>query len=398
MPDLISGNNPEGIIGIELTTSDQRLSVNINSERPLLASRIFEGKSVSKSLQLIPMLFSVCGQAQSVAAVRAVESAINQPADTLVEQRREILIVLEGVREHLWRILMDWPKTLGQNPEAAVFAPLHQSLNKLIEIANPGKVFTTNPGYAKSVANPVKEFKSLWSDIKRISLSFLFSNPDFPPNSSFLPKNSEIGQLLNRMIETGMAQIGNIALPALPDLPHDALEKHLLDDSSSTTFIAQPDWDGQCYETGPFARQKLHPLVQDATQQFGSGAYPRMVARIIEFLQFVARIDAWLAGASLFHCKQANVQQGLSQVEAVRGRLVHSISVEHDRIQRFRILAPTEWNFHNKGIVSQMLSSLKADNTELLLKQSALLVKLIDPCVGFKLEFKHEKKGDLSHA
>ena len=79
------------------------------------------------------------------------------------------------------------------------------------------------------------------------------------------------------------------------------------------------------------------------------------------------------------------VPGGMTQVEAARGRLVHRVEVAAGRVSNYRILAPTEWNFHPKGVLACSLLDLEVDN-ESSLKQSAdLLINAIDPCVGYQL-------------
>jgi coenzyme F420-reducing hydrogenase alpha subunit len=76
---------------------------------------------------------------------------------------------------------------------------------------------------------------------------------------------------------------------------------------------------------------------------------------------------------------------GLAQVEAARGRLVHRVELEHDGVRRYRILAPTEWNFHPAGAAAQGLMHLPAEEPEVLRRLAALLINAVDPCVGYDL-------------
>jgi hypothetical protein len=50
----------------------------------------------------------------------------------------------------------------------------------------------------------------------------------------------------------------------------------------------------------------------------------------------------------------------------------------------YRLLAPTEWNFHPRGVVVQALETLAPDAD--LEQLASLLVEAIDPCVGYDLE------------
>ena len=65
-------------------------------------------------------------------------------------------------------------------------------------------------------------------------------------------------------------------------------------------------------------------------------------------------------------------------METARGRLIHRARVVDGVITQYRILAPTEWNFHPQGVAVQALSGLEPD-------QAKAVVEAIDPCVDFEL-------------
>ncbi|CAB5508307.1 Type I restriction-modification system, DNA-methyltransferase subunit M (EC, partial [Bathymodiolus thermophilus thioautotrophic gill symbiont] len=46
------------------------------------------------------------------------------------------------------------------------------------------------------------------------------------------------------------------------------------------------------------------------------------------------------------------------EVEAARGKLMHSLTIQGEEIKSYRILSPTQWNFHPQGVLKQMIQSL----------------------------------------
>jgi hypothetical protein len=54
-------------------------------------------------------------------------------------------------------------------------------------------------------------------------------------------------------------------------------------------------------------------------------------------------------------------------------------------VERYRILAPTEWNFHPQGPLIQGLRGADAHMGETLDKNAGLLISALDPCVGYEL-------------
>ena len=75
----------------------------------------------------------------------------------------------------------------------------------------------------------------------------------------------------------------------------------------------------------------------------------------------------------------------LAQIEAARGRLIHAVAVVGETVTDYRILAPTEWNFHPQGRLAQALAGLDGKDDNSLRSQAALLIEAVDPCVGYQL-------------
>ena len=65
--------------------------------------------------------------------------------------------------------------------------------------------------------------------------------------------------------------------------------------------------------------------------------------------------------------------------------VVHGVVVEGDRVADYRILAPTEWNFHPAGRVAQALAGLDGSDDNGLRERAGLLIEAVDPCVGYEL-------------
>jgi Ni,Fe-hydrogenase I large subunit len=70
-----------------------------------------------------------------------------------------------------------------------------------------------------------------------------------------------------------------------------------------------------------------------------------------------------------------------------RGLLVHWLRVDaQGRVERYGVLAPTEWNFHPQGAAAQVLSALDAKQpAPQLAAAAAVLVAAFDPCVDYEL-------------
>ena len=178
----------------------------------------------------------------------------------------------------------------------------------------------------------------------------------------------------------GWQSAGATRIGALPSLAPETLAARL---DTEAGFVATPDWNAEIFETGAFARVGDHPLVRAARQAYGDGLLARSLSRLVETATIPGHIEALLSDGAENRA-DTETAPGLSQVEAARGRLVHRVKLEGDTVTFYRILAPTEWNFHPQGAVAQALANLPPSDD--MRRLAGLLVEAIDPCVGYDLE------------
>lgn len=97
--------------------------VQVACERPAVAAAL-RGQPADKAVALVPLLYSLCGKAQGVAARLALAAARGQemPLRDDDEVGREI------AGEHLWRLLLDWPRLLGLPADEALFVAARRRL------------------------------------------------------------------------------------------------------------------------------------------------------------------------------------------------------------------------------------------------------------------------------
>jgi Ni,Fe-hydrogenase I large subunit len=70
--------------------------------------------------------------------------------------------------------------------------------------------------------------------------------------------------------------------------------------------------------------------------------------------------------------------QALAWCEMARGLLLHWVQVDAEGlVQDYRVLAPTEWNFHPQGALAQAVAALPAD----AVGTARTLAAAYDPCV-----------------
>ncbi|MGF1612973.1 MAG: nickel-dependent hydrogenase large subunit [Gammaproteobacteria bacterium] len=378
--------------------------VSLRAGRPLPVARVLVGQPVQEALRRINRLYSVCAMAQGTAAAEACEEALGVEVSPQQKAARRLLVEVETAQEHLWRILVDWPRRLrAGGVEAAPLTPLRlpgwvsayqaalyrevgppqcgggrlafqngtlQALSRQFEALLAGAVFGMDP--------------SAWSRLAGEAALASWSAGGRTPAA----------QLVQWVLDRGWEQFGRSAVLPLPALSATSLHAKLSSDEAED-FAACPTW-GTCRETTPLTRNQDHLLVAELMGRYGNGLLPRLVAALVELADVpkrVRQVTALLRSESgvAGHGKGSVSGLGLSQIEAARGRLIHRVGVTGDRISMYQIVAPTAWNFHPSGVAIQGLRTLDGAPSDGVEAQAALLIEAIDPCMRYHLTIHHAR-------
>lgn len=387
-------------------------AVSVLSSRPTRATRLLEGKSIGQALTTIPLLFSICSKAQSIAAIRAIESGLEISAGHSIEQRRRQLLDLETLREHLWRVILDWPGFYSQTADATHAARVVRLANELLQHAAEDGACLTRPGLDDlptsdhSTQHGSKELRAAmerelyamdltdWLHIDLVGLQRWITKADTP-----------LTRMLNHVLLNQWQSLGTTDVRFLPLLNPDVLITRL-DAANADAFVAQPDWDGLThYETGALARVADHALIRQLHALHGPGLLVRLVARLVETAQIGVRLAAQPDDAGDI---EIGCHSGLGIAEAARGRLYHRAVVRDGNIGYYRVLAPTEWNFHPRGPAVRALGDIDIKDQVVARQQAELLIHAIDPCVEYEIHIGNEREdrtvspaggaGDVSNA
>ncbi len=379
----------EGRISIELGMAGPRVDrVAITSSRPVHASRVFLGKSVPQTLEMLPLLFTICATAQACAAARACEQAAGSRPAPGIERIRDCLVRMETLREHLWRISLDWPGFVGEAPEQGGMAEI-----LALQRDHRGLLTSGHDPFLHPAAIVVGRLQHRHGLTQRVHRALARTVFDMPPThwlrirdreglSQWMASGATVAaRLLKLVVGSHYSGIGRCDVQALPDRGLDCLEPLFADEH----FVAAPHWFGACRETSCTSR--VHsPLLRELRCRDGNGLLVRLVARLTEIAQLSLALfdnDATVPVPVPVPARPANT--GLGQAAAARGQLLHRVQLVDGRITDYRILAPTEWNFHPRGVVAGSLATLGGERGEVK-RQAMLLINAIDPCVGYDME------------
>jgi len=392
----------EGCLAIRLGVARGRVAeVTIESSRPVHLGRIFKGQPATKALQVMPMVFAVCGTAQSVAGLRAVEEASGRSAGPAHETARELALGVETAREHLTRILTDWPPCLHRSQPRDCLARIHQWPERAATQLYPGGDFAT-PGGGR-LAPDWAGLRQLTEEMaEAIQKGVLGVSPrsfleSMGPEDLFrLPARdpTQLGPAFLAWLQSsGRAGLGIAPVAPLPHGDGQWLAEAMAADHDGA-FAAWPHYRGDNRESTPFSRNRDHPLVGGVVQRWGSGLMARHVARLVELAALPERLD-WLR-QRLAEQERGSLDglpvsgSGLGTAEAARGRLAHWVALDEATVREYRILAPTEWNFHPEGVLARALNGMLANRQpDHVRERASMVVRALDPCIGFDIEVHH---------
>ncbi|MEM0953716.1 MAG: hypothetical protein AAGI24_06220 [Pseudomonadota bacterium] len=322
---------------IRIHVSD--VGVSVTQQRPDVTS-LLRGLPVDEALLRIPLLLPICGQAQAIAAKRAI-----QAADGNAERQNsahDLALYKEQAVAAAWRLAIDWPSLIE-----------HERRLDLL----------------KSVQDALEP-----ADIARQLLAFV-------PALVAVDTAADLEQWLTSSECTAAEVIRHarrceqgMHTPARNCLKEAALcalvEQYLATDVFDPLSI-----EHKGIEVGPLALQR-HPLLAASPE---AALSQRLVAQLLDTVQIARQLSD--APRESQHGRTLFKGLGLGQAMTARGPVYHRVGLGPERtVSDWRILAPTDWHFSPTGPFLQEAQA--CTNRE----QLHLLAAGFDPCAPWTVE------------
>jgi hypothetical protein len=279
----------------------------------------------------------------------------------------ERTIACEAMQEHLWRLMLDWPKLLGLPMQEQRFTAWYSMLRKI----GAGEI----------------DMSAFQNEFERDGLGVQLAEWRALDNyhvlqAWFSKVHSPMAQLLFKLDELkrdGVAQNSGRLLPAWSA----AEAQQACSGMWKTDFSARPEWFGDTAETGAWSYFAESKLLRDVWQQSGSKVLVRLLARIMDVVEIASgcaapRLDASSPAAG----------EGISVVRTARGLLMHHVQLTAEKVREYEIVAPTEWNFHPDGAFAQDMRGLVEMDARRLQQMAKIEVLSLDPCVAYEVEMR----------
>ncbi len=361
--------------------------VEIRSGRPLEASRLLLGMTPQQAVDTVPMLFSLCGRAQTVAALLATEAARGETPGEPALHARKLLVGAEIAQEYLWRLLVDWPELLGQQAQWPLLAEARRRLGEVSARLLAGGEWKRADGSPPSAAEPGVRGGYLEALLERHVLGIA------PPAWAEIADRAGLARWAGgadaaaarccaRLLD-GEGDFGRSPVGFTPLADEEWLMMIAVEMGKTPGYPARPAWRGRPLETGALARTLRVPLVADLHARSGNSVLTRFAARVVELVSLVAGRER---SAGRLGALAPAPGCGLGWVETARGLLLHRVEIEGGRVLRYAVLAPTEWNFHPDGALARGARGIRAGDPGEVRRRLSFLVQALDPCVSWEME------------
>lgn len=349
-------------------------------QRPMVGAdmmrRLTEGRRATLLPDLLGTVFTLCATAQRATSRRAVRAAFGLPEAKADAERDALVLALTTAREHLQRLALDLPSLVPQPGIAPDPAWVRDAPVMALPQRAGGPAGDALASAAASLADwlqrrllgmPCGRWLDAWHRGGGAWLDDWSRTHEHP---------------FTRWLRAVHDAATPFVMPCRAlDLVGDgepgwrALAAGLAADA---TLAEHPRWQGAPAETGPWTRhgraEPVHTL------------WDRLGARVADLV-----VIALLASERPLACGALTVApgEGLAWSEMSRGLLVHWVRLEDGpldvaRAEVYRVIAPTEWNFHPEGALAHALAAAGP-------VQARLAAATLDPCLPFDVnpELRH---------
>ncbi len=356
---------------------------SVVGQRPVLGAgrlaRLLHGQDGEQVGRTLTSVFTLCAHAHRHTAALALGCAQAVPAG--VAPASPELLWIETARDHLRSMALDWPQRL---PEGA---PAEHALDWLQ--ACPLPLATPHACRDAAQARALLSALRVWLETRILGQSatdWLIAHRDPATLARWcLAHADRLGPARFLAAWHPVASRLTPPLRALDVLDADAarqtrqlqpLASSIVDDLD---FVQHPTWQGACAENGPWTRLR-HRAQRDATPH---GAWTRMSARWRELVE-LATADPHLPSVDGLPVLASGAMAlgagaALAWCEMARGLLLHWVQLDpQGGVRDYRVLAPTEWNFHPQGALARAVAALPPGDTA----AARALAAAYDPCVA----------------
>jgi len=310
---------------------------------------LLQGREPEQGLTLIERLFSICTHAHGVAGRRALNLARGKAPDTEAGEHHEARLAVERIRETALRLLTGWH-----------FAEGDEAATRELLVLVSGLLAALSRGEAvRELQEQVGQLSGLWNGLCR-------------------DKSSLDDWIGHRAARWQGIRLGP-GVPALSPEQSAEIARALATDEGGH-FCSAPVLSGRCYMTGPSAGLSQ----QRDGAQYIAGVLSALFAQVNRDILYLQQGT----GAMTAEDYSSGPGVGYGWALSARGWLLHRVVLAEEKIRKWQILAPTDWNFQGTGVLHQRLLGVEVPGHWLESLVNDLILS-VDPCVSFEVSIGH---------
>lgn len=357
---------------------------SIEGHRPVMGQgtlgRLLHGQQGEAVERTLGQLFTLCSHAHRRAARLALNAANPHPEKTLPVDA-PVLLWLETARDHLRSMALDWPRRQpGSSSKPDLLTWLRDcplSMSHATSHNTPDQAWDALTQLRHWVekhllGQPVVRWLIHHREPDALARWCRSHAPSVPPAQSL-----HIWRDMAHPLKPALRSLDVLnADPSQQTAMLQSLAHALANDKNLAQY---PTWQGQCAETGPWTRLRHQKKPTTSV----TSAWTRLSARWIELLEIAAvqphaptphATDILSSGAL-----RTDEGQAIAWCEMARGLLLHWVQLDKQgRVADYRVVAPTEWNFHPQGALAQSLTTLAPQDSS----SAMALAAAFDACVA----------------
>ncbi len=387
--------------------------------------KFIQGKQAESAPHIVSRICGLCCTAHQVAGFRAVENALGVTPPDEVNSLREIALLGETIASHaLSLFFLTLPDQLGasngifdlmqSHPQLASTAfALRKAGNRIVEILCKRAVHPVSMGVGSFLTPPtaadIEELRAIALEIKDVAMrgmEYLESRAEQPHVIGF-PKDQQMNFFTfddteKEAVFKTFDKNGQMNLSFSPDSFEDNIAEMRVDWSfAKLPYLASLGFPDGIVLVGPLsrlfrkngvlgdpdlARRQITERLRD-TASLSIDDFD--ICRALEIFCAAKKILSLLDAIDLSRPMKADFDPGISGkgigvVEAPRGILVHSYTINRGIIESMKLYVATQFNnaFINSAIKDLADGSIEGDTVSAAGQERiARCVRLFDPCL-----------------
>ncbi len=291
------------------------------------------------ALVINPRVCGICGHSHLLATARAIEDAFNIKPSKKAQILREITTGLEIIQNHIkWFYITFMPEIIKDKSKMLKAISIASYASKIIALIAgqfPHNSYIIPGGVTCDLTNlEILKIEDMLKILKEQIIKEIIDESGYSKDLEIFFENVDknIGKGINRFLVLG----NNFYFKNNGEL-------ELVKEEKKNVF-----YDDKFFEVGPLSRNLENEVVKMIYKKYQDSVYSRVFARLYEMVLIIEYLLKIIKEIDI--CEENYIKhvpknsKGVSVIEAPRGSLIHRIEIENEKIKKYDIIVPTQFN------------------------------------------------------